>query len=101
MDWLKIALNRNQIEGSTPKALLLKMPNKSDYEGFIFWIPAKLVHFAKNDWDCIASFTPDFAFIVKKYGKGKYNSQQVLDEKKLTGKQMFSVWDERHLSVKE
>ena len=41
--WHKITISANSIEASTDKAVLIKMKHKSNYDGFVFWHPKKLV----------------------------------------------------------
>ena len=41
--WHKIEISENNIEASTDKAVLIKMRRNSNYDGFVFWHPKKLV----------------------------------------------------------
>ena len=70
-DWKKIQFNAQNIEHETDKATLIKMPHNSDYDGYVFWFPSKLIR------DCAKgkgyfktmSFTDEFEFKLKKMGK--------------------------------
>ena len=76
--WHKVAFNAQNIETETAKAVLIACPHKSDYDGYVFWHPTKLVRDAgSKGWDKSFSFTDEFKFNLKKYGKGKYNKSQV------------------------
>lgn len=47
--FLNININRNQIKRSSGRAILIAMPHKSDYDGFTFWFPEKLVDEGRHD----------------------------------------------------
>ena len=77
--WKSFAVSKDSIEIKTSKAVLIKMPKGSDYAGFVFWHPAKLVKqgyqlYAKN-----VIYADNFEFRIFKKGKG-YNSQKVAEK---------------------
>lgn len=78
--WKNIEINVQNIETETGKATLIKMPNKSDYAGYKFWHPSKLIRYGSNSYAKSVSYTDDFTFKLKKYGNGKYNKFDVIDE---------------------
>ena len=91
--WHKVTFNTQNIETETAKAVLIACPHKSDYDGYVFWHPAKLVRDAgSKGWDKSFSFTDEFEFNLKKYGKGKYNKSQVIDEVTLSADEIAAVF---------
>lgn len=95
--WHSLKINKNNIKAETGKAVLIACPHSSEYDGYCFWHPSKLVREDRNGWTYSVSYTEDFDFRLKKYGKGKYNSREVLDEKTLGYKEIeevFSVIDD-------
>lgn len=78
--WRKININNSNIKADTGKAVLIACPHNSDYDGYSFWIPSKMVRERKKSTTKEISYTEDFEFHLKKYGNGKYNSREVLDE---------------------
>lgn len=78
--WKNFNINKNQIITSTAKSVLIAMPHKSKYDGFRFWHPAKLVREGKHSGSVSISFTDEFTFNLKKYGNGRYNKTEVIDE---------------------
>lgn len=78
--WKTININKQNIRSETGKAVLIACPHNSDYDGYCFWHPSKLVRSGRHSNAVSISYTEDFTFYLKKYGKGKYNSREVLDE---------------------
>ena len=60
--WNKIKINNNNIEYTTNNAYLIKLPNKSEFAGYKFWVSYKLI----NEYDnyIILSCKDDFEFQI-------------------------------------
>lgn len=78
--WKNIEINLQNIETNTGKATLIKMPNNSDYAGYKFWHPSKLVRYGSNSYARSIGYTDNFTFKLFKNGKGKYNKFDIIDE---------------------
>ena len=78
--WKEININSNLIKRETGRAVLIALPHNSDYNGYSFWFPSKLVKKGKNSAAVSLSYTDDFSFRFVKYGKGRYNRNEVIDE---------------------
>lgn len=88
MTWERIQLQSNCIEGETEKAMLINMPSTGRYKGYCFWHPLKCCRIVgKNGFLVQISFTEEFQFRLKKYGKGQYNYDQLIDEKVLSSEE--------------
>lgn len=81
--WKTLNINKNNIITETDRAVLIACPHASDYDGYSFWHPSKLVRNGRHRAAVSISYTEEFTFRLKKYGKGKYNSREVLDEVQL------------------
>lgn len=95
--WKSININKQNIKAETEKAVLITCPHNSDYDGWEFWHPAKLVREGRHDNAVSVSYTEDFNFILKKYGKGKWNKNKILDEQQIDFEEfeeMFEVMNE-------
>lgn len=46
--WKSININKQNIKCETAKAILIKLPNSSDYKGYCFWHPLKLIKEGKH-----------------------------------------------------
>ena len=78
--WKNIDINKQNIKFETEKSILISMPHSSEYDGFSFWHPSKLVRSGRNSSSVSIGYTEDFNFRLIKYGKGKYNSHEIIDE---------------------
>ena len=98
--WCKIYINAQNIEYETDRAILIKMPNNSDYAGYHFWHPSKLVRVeGGKGYHLSFSFTNDFKFKIFKNGKGKYNYKKIIDEVELSSDEMFEEFEQVDESI--
>lgn len=93
MNWKNINVNNQNIEVETSKSVLIKMPNNSDYKGYKFWHPAKLVRSGRNSNAVSLGYTDEFTFKLKKYGNGKYNRNEVIDEVEIDAEEFEIAFD--------
>lgn len=91
--WRSFNINKNNIKAETGKAILIACPHNSDYDGFCFWHPSKLVREGRHSGAVSISYTEDFTFYLKKYGTGKYNSREVLDEAQLGYDELEEIFE--------
>lgn len=89
-EWKKVAVNVQNIKYETAKAVLIAMPHNSDYDGFAFWFPKKLVRDGSHSYECALSVPPDME--IKATRKGK--SGAVLAEKVLSVNDLLEAFGE-------
>ena len=97
MSWKNVNINTNLIKTETSKSVLINCPHSSKYDGFCFWHSAKLVRNGRHSAAVSIGYTDDFTFKLKKYGKGKYNSRDVISEVEISVsefEEMFGVINE-------
>lgn len=102
--WRSIQINKQNIIAETGKAILIACPHNSAFDGFTFWHSSMLVREGKHRGAVSISYTDEFTFHLKKYGKGKYNSREVLDEVQLGYEELeeiFGVMNENITAPKE
>ena len=97
--WRKININKQNIKAHTDKAVLIAMPHNSEFNGFCFWHPSKLVREGEHASAVSISYTEDFVFRLKKYGKGKYNSREVIDEVPLAYDEIEEIFEEMNENI--
>ena len=85
--YLSININRNQIKlrSSSGQAYLIAMPHKSDYDGYTFWFPEKLVDEGRHDEALRLCIPVSFNFTLKRMSKKTF---KVLDEVELNAYQL-------------
>ena len=93
MEWKTIDINIQNIDNDNGKATLIKMPNNSKYAGYKFWHPSKLVRDGNNSYAKTFSYNDEFIFKLKKYGNGKWNKFDIIDEIEITPKQMEEAFE--------
>ena len=87
-DWKNININKNLIKHDTGKSTLIAMPHKSDYDGWEFWFPSKLVRESFKRKDAVnIGYTDEFIFHLKKYGHGRYNSKEIISDQDIDVKE--------------
>lgn len=101
--WDKIYLNKQNIITETDKAVLIKMPSKSNYPDYQFWCSKKLIKIeGGKGYHLSISFNDSFKFKLQKMGKGTYNKQEILDEKVLTSNELKKQFNnDLELSVEQ
>jgi len=91
--WNRIFFNKQNIEHETDRGTLINMPNKSEYNGWKFWHPSKLVREeGGNGYFLSLSFTDDWKFRLFKSYKKKPNPQKNIGSEEI--KIAFQASDE-------
>lgn len=75
--WKNIIINENQIETTTERSALVKVPN-SDWK---FWHPLKCLHSNGNQYSL--GYTDNFTFRLFKNGNGRHNKFEKVAEKEV------------------
>lgn len=102
--WKNINVNKQNVKVESAKAVLIQMPHNSDYDGYSFWHPAKLVRTGRNSNAVSIGYTEEFTFKLVKYGSGKWNSKEIVSEKTISVEEFeaaFGVMDENITTSKK
>lgn len=100
MEWKSIQINKQNIKVDTGKAMLIAMPHNSDYDGFCFWHPSKLVRTGKHSNALSVSYNDEFKFKLVKYGNGKWNSRDVIKEEEIDVEEFENAFNVMNENVK-
>ena len=95
--WKNININKQNIVVATNRAMLIAMPHNSDYNGYSFWHPSKLIREGRHSYAISVGYTDDFTFTLVKYGKGKWKSREIVSQKKISASEFednFVIMDE-------
>lgn len=99
--WYKINFNALNIEHETTRATLIKMPKNSNYVGYCFWHPKKLIR--ENEigkgYFLTFSFDENFKFKLQKYSKSKYK-KELLDEIVLDFEEIMNEFEAGDTTIK-
>lgn len=96
--YLNININRNQIKYSSGRAYLIAMPHKSDYDGYAFWFPEKLVDEGRHDEALRLCIPVSFNFTLKRTSNKTY---KVLDEAELNAYQLVDQFRQTDENIVE
>lgn len=91
--WNKAIINKQNIINYYNNSVLIKMPNKSKYNDFQFWVPSKLIKNGNNEYEKLYLFKDDFTFKLKRYGKGRYNRNKIIEEKEITSEEFKTIFE--------
>ena len=99
--WETVEFNKNQIKAETERAILLNCPHSSYYDGYSFWIPLSFVREGNRGNTLIFAYPENFEFTLRKYGKGKYNKRDVIDEVVICGDDIKDIYSGIYCGKKE
>lgn len=85
--WKNITINESQIERTTERGALIKVPN-SDWK---FWHPIKCLR--SNGKQYSLGYTDDFTFRLFKNGNGKYNKFEKVAEKEVDADEIEMMFE--------
>lgn len=90
MEWRSFNINKNLIKSEAQFSVKIAMPHNSDYDGYTFWHPAKLVRSGRHSAAVSISYTDEWVFKITKHIK-RHNSL-VLDEIPLAADEMEEIF---------
>ena len=90
MKWNNVTIPSNLYVCQSEKFFKFKFPNHSLYGGYSIWVSKKLIIFFEGDY--ILLYKDNFTFRIIKYGKGKYNWKDILDEKEISAEELAETF---------
>lgn len=97
MEWHKLYFYKNNVVTCTENGVLIKLPNKSSYQGYKFWFPKKLVKNVDNVYNCFI-FTMEFKFKIFKNGKTGKAKYRVIDSEEIDVDDMMEIFSDSNNS---
>lgn len=89
-EWRKFAVNVQDIT-DTSKACKIAFPHSSKLDGYIIWVPAKLVRGGSHSYEATVSMHKDMTFRAIKYGQGD-NWRDVIDEREVSQEEILEAF---------
>lgn len=87
--WKGVEIRESLILRETERSALIAMPRFSNYDGFIFWHPLKLV---RREYGIVSlRYTDDFQFRLQKHKKTRKGQWKLVDEVMLTAEEMVDI----------
>lgn len=87
--WKGIEIRESLILRETERSALIAMPRFSNYDGFTFWHPLKLV---RREYGIVSlRYTDDFQFRLQKHKKTRKGQWKLVDEVMLTAEEMVDI----------
>lgn len=91
--WKNAEIYKDQVQYDTGRAVLIKCPNNSQYAGYCFWHPAKLVRKVYSDRSKLSiGYTDDFTFHLIKKGQGRYNFKDTIAEADIDAEEFAAMY---------
>ena len=87
--WHKVPVNFQNIKTETEKAFLIAMPHSSDYDGFKFWYPKKLVREGSHAYEVTLSVSDDMEITLRRTSE---KTRQVLEEKVVGAEELLAAF---------
>lgn len=91
-EWRKFAVNVQNVLTDTGKACKIAFPHSSGLDGFCFWISSTLVRGGRHSHENTVSMHKDMTFTAKKYGAGKWNKRDVIDERPVSQDEIIAAF---------
>lgn len=91
--WHRIPVNVQNICYQTEKAFLIAMPHSSDYDGFKFWYPKKLVREGSHAYEVTLSVSDDMEITLRRTSE---KTRQVLAEEVVGAEELLEAFGQHH-----
>lgn len=98
--WKNVNANVNQIKTETEKAVLINCPHNSKYDGYSYWHSSKLVREGIHSASISIGYTDEFKFKLVKYGKGKWNSRDIIDEIEISVEEFEKMYEVTNTNIR-
>lgn len=86
---MQFRVNIQNIQTETYNSILIRMPNKSKYKDFCFWVSKKLVKQGSHKYEILVWLGDNFKIKCTRTGK----NYRVLDEKELSAEEIYNAFE--------
>ncbi|MGN0886100.1 MAG: hypothetical protein ACI4RT_03790 [Candidatus Spyradenecus sp.] len=90
--WRKVAIDTDAILHKTENSVLIQMPFDSKHEWFKFWTSKRLIREGRTSLEVLLSVNAEMKFSLFKNGRGRYNTEQVLDRREITADELAEAF---------
>lgn len=98
--WKNVNANVNQVKTEIERAVLINCPHNSKYDGYSYWHPSKLVREGRHSASISIGYTDEFKFKLVKYGKGEWNSRDIIDEIEISVEEFEEIYEATNTNIR-
>ena len=91
--WKNLDISQSNIEAESDRSFLIKMPNNSDYDGYMFWHPQSLVARGSLSNSVALIYHDKFIFRLFKSRRSKYGKYEKTEKLEVSAQKVIEAFE--------